>query len=46
MNGFESPLSHSEGDYLVNGAETLTRQVKKPGFPPETSVRAIEDGWD
>lgn len=42
----QAAANAAQGDYLVNGAETLTRQVKKPGFPPETSVRAIEDGWD
>jgi 4-hydroxy-3-polyprenylbenzoate decarboxylase len=35
-----------QSNYLANGEETLARQVRKPGFPPETSVRAIEKGWD
>ncbi|MGI9379789.1 MAG: UbiD family decarboxylase [Methyloligellaceae bacterium] len=33
------------GDYLVNGTETLKRQIKAT-VSPETSVRDVESGWD
>ena len=38
-----APFDASE--YLDNGVETLARQIKSD-VPPETSVRAVEDGWD
>ena len=36
----------ADGDYLKNGERTLARQQKGQAFPPETSVRDIESGWD
>ena len=42
----QAALNAVQGNYLANGEETLARQVRRPDFPPETSVRAIEDGWD
>ncbi|MEK9677840.1 MAG: UbiD family decarboxylase [Rhodospirillaceae bacterium] len=36
----------AKGDYLKNGEVSLTRQQKDKDFPPETSVRQVEDGWD
>jgi len=36
----------AEGDYLINGEMTLSRQQKSPDFKPETSVRDVEDDWD
>ena len=35
----------AEGDYLVNGVETLKRQIKAT-VSPETSVRDVESGWE
>ena len=36
----------AEGDYLKNGKISHKRQQRGRDFPPETSVRDIEEGWD
>ena len=36
----------AEGDYLKNGKISHKRQQRGRDFPPETSVRDIEKGWD
>jgi 4-hydroxy-3-polyprenylbenzoate decarboxylase len=33
----------ADSDWVANGADTLKRQKKGSGFPPETGVREVED---